>query len=167
MADKDETAGTISGAEAAQLLMLDIRRVQQLAADGYIERAMHGRYRTVSVVQGYIRFLKQGAANTQANVAENRVRSARAREIELRNARADHQLIEFAEAEAFVDEFAGMLKTEFDGFGAQMTRDMAMRRKIEAGIDGIFKRVSARVTEALAALSSTGEIVDTDPEDDA
>ncbi len=163
---RDTTGGTIDVQQAARLLMLDPRRIQQLAAEGYIERAAQGRYRTVSVVQGYIRFLKDSIARSQQNVAENRVRDARAREIELRNAKADHALIDYAEAEGVLDEVAGLLKSEFDGFGARMTRDMTMRRKIEAGIDDIFARAAARITETLASLRATGEVVEADDEDD-
>lgn len=168
MADqpKDTTGGTIDVQQAARLLMLEPRRIQQLTAEGYIERAAQGRYPTVSVVQGYIRFLKQTIANSQQNVSHNRVQDARAKEIELRNAKASHELIEYAESEAVLDEIVGMLRAELTGFAAQMTRDMAMRKKIEAGIDGIFTRVAARLAETAQALSSSGEVVDADAEDD-
>lgn len=165
MAEQSPTAGTLSGQDAAKLLQLEsVRRIQQLAADGYIERAENGRYYTVSVVQGYIRFLKESFAAKGTNASENRVRDARARKFEIENARAEHDLIEYTEAEAVVLELAGLLKSEFDGFGARMTRDLPMRRKIEAGIDEIFGRASARIGETLSALSQSGEVVDPDPE---
>lgn len=162
------TAATISGSEAAKLLMLESeRRIQQLAADGYIERAERGRYFTVSVIQGYIRFLKDTARNNTENASANRQRDARTREIEQRMALADHRLVELSEVESVLDEVAGILRAGFNGFPAQMTRDIPMRKKLEAGIDGIFKRAAARISETIAALGTSGEVVDADAEDDA
>ena len=42
----------------AKLLMLDERRIQQLVADGWIEREQCGHYSLIEAVQGYIRFLR-------------------------------------------------------------------------------------------------------------
>lgn len=161
-------AGTISAPEAARLLMLEsVRRVQQLAEEGYIEKAARGRYYTVSVVQGYIRFLKEKSSEKNQNSHANRVQDARAKEIEIRNAKASHELIEYTEAESVVLEIAGMLKAEFTGFGARMTRDMPMRKKIEAGVDEIFTRTNSRIAETLKSLGESGEVVDTDSEDES
>lgn len=174
MSDVEATAaprvdqrGTIIVGDAAKLVMLEERRIQQLAVEGWIQKSERGRYLTVSVVQGYIRYLRDQLKNSTGSAAENRVRDARAAEIEMRNAKTDHELVEYSEVEALLDEISGLLKTEFNGFGAQMTRDLTMRRKIEAGVDAIFTRAAARIGEALAALKQSGEIVDADAEDDA
>lgn len=158
----------ISGKQAAELLMLgSVRRVQQLADEGYIPKAARGQYRRTDVVHGYIKFLKDGLRERQTNTHTNRVQDARAREIEIRNAKASHELIEYTESEAVLLEVAGMLKAEFSGFGARITRDMPMRRKIESGIDEIFRRASARINETLKSLRESGEVVDTDSEDES
>lgn len=165
---QNPTSGTISGPDAAKLLMLDsVRRIQQLAAEGYIDRAGQGRYVTVSVIQGYIRFLRDERRNNSENASANRNRDAKTREIELRIAKQDHELVDIGEVEAVIDEIAGTLRSEFIGFPASMTRDLPMRKKLEAGIDGIFTRASARIKETLAALRESGEALDTDAEDDA
>lgn len=161
------SAGTISGPDAAKLLLLDsVRRIQQLAADGYIERAGPGRYLTVSVIQGYIRFLRDERRDKSESHSANRNRDAKTREIELRIAKANHELVELSEVEAVIDEIAGTLRSEFNGFPATMTRDLPMRKKLEAGIDGIFGRASARIKETIASLRTSGEALDTDAEDD-
>lgn len=168
MAESTNQAGTISAKEAAALLGLESeRRVQQLAAEGYFQRQGTGRYITVTVVQGYIRFLKEQIERNRQSAGQARVSDQRARSLEIANAKADHSLIELSEAEAVIDEIAGLLLSEFKGFGSAMTRDIPMRRKIEAGIDGIFKRAHARIAEALSALRSSGEVVEADAEDDA
>jgi phage terminase Nu1 subunit (DNA packaging protein) len=176
MTDETEDSGkdpgiqpeTISGPAAARLLTLEsARRVQQLADEGFIEKAGRGRYYTLSVVQGYIRFLREKSQEKNQNQHANRVADARAREIELRNAKAEHETIEFVEAEAVFLELAGMLKSELTGLGARVTRDMPMRKKIEAAIDDVFSRAAARTAETLKALRETGEVVDTDAEDES
>lgn len=166
--DSEDDSETISAPEAAKLLMLgSVRRVQQLADEGYIKRLARGKYSRMDVVHGYIRFLKDTLKDRQTNTHVNRVQDARAREIEIRNAKASHELIEYTEAEAVLLEVAGMLRSEFSGFGARMTRDMPMRRKIESGVDEIFGRASARIVETLKSLREAGEVVDADSEDES
>ena len=42
----------------AELLEITPRRLQQLVAEGWIERPAHGRYYLIESVRGYIRYLK-------------------------------------------------------------------------------------------------------------
>lgn len=161
-------AGIITVSQAAKLLMLESdRRVQQLVAEGWIQKDSRGRYVTVGVVQGYIKFLKNQIAERNQNTHGNRLTDARARQVELKNAKEEHELVEFDEVTGVLDEIAGMLKSEFSGFGASMTRDQTMRKKIDAGIDAIFGRAQARIAETLQALAESGEVVEADAEDDA
>lgn len=167
MALPPQEAGLIDVNTAAKMLMLESpRRIQQLVSEGWIQREANGKYRTIAVVQGYIKFLKDVAERKNQNISENRVRDARARKLDIENARAEHDLVEFEEVSGLLDEIAGMLKSEFLGFPAAMTRDPTMRRKLESGIDAIFGRATARIAETLAALAATGAVVETDSEDE-
>lgn len=49
-----------------KLLMLDERRIQQLVADGWIDREQRGRYSLIQAVQGYIRFLRSRRSQASA-----------------------------------------------------------------------------------------------------
>lgn len=163
-----QEAGVITVDQAAKLLMLESpRRIQQLVAEGYIQKDSRGRYLTVAVVQGYIKFLKENLKDRQQNTHANRLSDARARSVELKNAKDEHELVEYDEVTGVLDEIAGMLKSEFSGFGAAMTRDQTMRKKIDAGIDAIFGRAQARILETLSALAASGQVVEADSEDDA
>lgn len=69
MADQDQAqsagqTGTISGEQAARLLMISAERVRRLVNAEYITRAGVGRYPMVGVLQGYIRFLKNEERRT-------------------------------------------------------------------------------------------------------
>lgn len=168
MAEKIELKASISVGDAAKLLGLDShRRIQQLAAEGVFDRVANGRYDTVSVIQGYIAFLREERKETTQTAGRARVDNARALEIELKNAQRNNDLVEFDEAAAVVDEMAGLLKSEFSGFPAAMTRDPTMRKKLQDGIDGVFKRAHEGIVKTLGALKSSGSAVGTDTEDDS
>jgi len=62
---------------------------------------------SVVVVQGYIRFRNDADRRAQKSAAD-RVRDARAREIELRNAVREGRLIAIDEAIAIVEQMAGL-----------------------------------------------------------
>ena len=64
---------------------------------------------------------------------------AKAKAIEIKNGRAERQLIEISEALEFVDTALGGHKADFDGFAARVTRDLQMRYKIESAIDDVFR----------------------------
>lgn len=95
---------------AARLVMVTPRRIQQLAREGYIPPAIRGRYQMVGVVQGYIKSLTDEKRSQSRNEHENRIRDARAREIELRIAEKDGVLIDLEEHEAVLDEIVGMFR---------------------------------------------------------
>lgn len=49
----------------AKLFNLTERRVQQLAAEGVIPKAAHGRYELVPAVQGYVKYLQERSLGQQ------------------------------------------------------------------------------------------------------
>lgn len=166
-ARKSIAAAEISLAEAAEITGLTKQWLNRLNRDGYVLKSARGRYLLANVVQGYVRFLKDEDRRTSKSASASRVQDARAAEIEFRIAREKGQLIETAEAIAFVDEALGLLKSEFDGMPARLTRDVEFRRKIETQIDDVFRRAADRAKQAADALASGGGVVDADAEDDA
>lgn len=167
MAEKtgDNPAGaTISVGDAAKLLMVDERWIQKLAADNWIQKAAPGRYGTVSVVQGYIRFLKDSHAKQSQNASANKLRDAKARAVEIANSKDENRLVDIEEVEAVIDELLTLIRSGCEGVPASVTRDRAFRDKIEGAINDVFTRAVARVRETLSALRSSGAALDSDPE---
>lgn len=163
MAEKEKqenTSGTIPISQAALLLMISDERVRQLVKSGYIERPQRGRVPLVGAVQGYIRFLREEERRSTKSAADNRVREARAKEIELRTAREAGELVPLEEAVAYVQSVVGTLMSRLNGLPAQITRNLDERRRIADMLDGIRSEVAAVCEKhgpAYRALPDTNE----------
>jgi hypothetical protein len=140
---------------AGRLLMIGPERVRQLIKAGYIQRPKPGFTTVVSAVQGYIRFLKDDARQNTKSAAASRAVDARAAEIELRIAERKREVIPREDAELAMDLVVGEVNKVFTGLPARITRDVPLRRLIEAKLnDG-----KAQIAEALARgkfLAETG-----------
>lgn len=169
MAQKNETSSEqlITLEVASRLLMITAERIRQLSKAGYIAIPKRGHTTIVSAVQGYIRFLKdEDRKNTKSSAAQEAVK-ARADEINLRIAEKRRDLIPIEDHRLAMDLVAGAINRAFTGLPARVTRDVALRRQIEA----IVYECRAEVAAAIAAgndLAATGrDASDPDATDDA
>jgi murein DD-endopeptidase MepM/ murein hydrolase activator NlpD len=149
--------GLINGAQAARLIMVTIERIRQLVKAGYIQKIGRDSYPLVSVVQGYIRFLKEEERRTSKVQADSRVRDARAKEIEQRMALRSGNLIDIEDAKAEFATFVTTSRAEWQGLPASFTRDLELRRQLETKVDEILTRIAARYEKAIALLASGGD----------
>jgi phage terminase Nu1 subunit (DNA packaging protein) len=154
-----ENAGLITTAVACQLLMLTRQRLDQLAAEGWIARHSAGRWRTVDLVQGYIRFMRDEGRRQNVKAADSRVRDARARDIEIRNAERLGRLVSVEELDAIIDEVCGAFRSELSGLPARVTRDLQMRRVIETEVHGVLARIAA-IADANATRLEASRVAD-------
>jgi hypothetical protein len=157
----------ISLAEAARLVGKSSTWIGKLVHGGYVKRLERGRYRPCDVAQGHIRFMtdEQRRASKSGTLAQ--VQAARAREIELRIFRIDHEIVDLDEAIGVIDEVVGGLKADLDGLGASVTRDAALRAVIEAKVDEILRRAAESLQQKAKALRASGSAADAGSEDDA
>lgn len=132
---------------AARLLKVTAERIRQLQREGYIAKHSPGKVLLVSAIQGYIQFLKDAASKTTKTAADSRVRDARAKEIEMRNAVRLRELIPIEDAAAALDHLVGVVRERMNSIPARVTRDLELRRKIEAEVNA----AQAKIAEALAA----------------
>ncbi|MBR0920611.1 hypothetical protein ACVIWV_006179 [Bradyrhizobium diazoefficiens] len=139
---------------AGRLLMVSAERVRQLAREGWIEKQGKDQFYLVDVVQGYIRFRNDADRRAQKSAADSRVRDARAREIELRNAVREGRLIEIDEAMAIVEQITGLFRAETAGLPARVTRDLQFRKTIETALNDILERVADIAAERGRAVAS-------------
>lgn len=151
---KAQNANLIDTKTAAALIKVTPRRIQQLAKDGWFKAKGRGKWSLVEVVQGYIDFLADERARNSKVAAGSRLSDARAREIEIRTARLDRQVIDLDEATPLFDQLAGEFMQSLGGLPARITRVPRERQRIEAIIDGERQRISDRFAKIANTLAT-------------
>jgi hypothetical protein len=132
----------LQGAEVAELLTIHGTRVTQLTRDGILKRIGKREYDLKDTVQAYIRHLRDQQKRQQVNTADNRIRDARARDIEARTAQRLGQLVSLSVFDEMIDGFAGIVRSEFAGMPAACTRDLVLRRIIERETNARLRRIA-------------------------
>jgi predicted HTH domain antitoxin len=132
----------LQGAEMAELLMVQASRITQLVTEGALKRIGKGQYDLKDTVQAYIRHLREVQKRQQVQTADNRIRDARAKDIEARTAQRLGQLVSLALYDEMIDGFAGIVRSEFAGMPAACTRDLVMRRIIERETNARLHRIA-------------------------
>jgi phage terminase Nu1 subunit (DNA packaging protein) len=158
-APKNLVACEVSSATLGSLLGISARRIQQLHTEGIIPRGKEG-FKLLDGVRGYVKWRDDQRDKSATYPAERaRLVSARAREVELKNAVSEHSLIDIAEALAAMDEVIGCYRMELGGLPARLSRDVDTRAQITAEIDAILDRVTNRFSQRALELKTGGTIV--------
>jgi hypothetical protein len=155
-----ETIGTATTQELSAVFGISGMRIRQLAAEGWFKPAGKNRWNREEATAGYIKFLRAEDRRSTKSAAENRVRDARAREIEQRVAEHARELIALTDALDTLDMIVGMVRTEMGGVAARVTRDLALRRVIEKAINDALGRIVERLRRESAALRSGNQATD-------
>lgn len=159
--------GVISRDTAAKLLMLTPRHLSRLVSDGWIKKTDSDKFTVVGCVQGYISYLKDETRRNSQKSSQSKAAGARAREIELRIAQREGELIEADAACAAMMTLAGTVRSSLDGLPARFTRDLRERDRLRKEIDDILEGV-ARALDVAGQAVRTGGGGDTPvAEDDA
>jgi phage terminase Nu1 subunit (DNA packaging protein) len=150
--------------EVGELLRLSERRVQQLVNEGWITKSGRGRYCVSDVVHGHIDYLEDQKKNARQTATDDELRAERARKLRLENDRTEGILIESDAAMNVIDEICATYRIGLGALPARVTRDLAMRRKIEDEIDRILVTVADKFEDRAALLASSED--DEAPEED-
>lgn len=146
-------ADLVTVPEAGGRLGVSGQWIRRLQSDGYIPAAnSKGVVQYRDVANGYIRWLKDDARRSSKSASATAVQEARASEIALRVAERRRDLIRMDEAISTIDDVFGPLKSELAGVPARATRDIALRKHIEAELDAALGRAVKRLHAASAAL---------------
>jgi hypothetical protein len=129
----------------------------QLEAAGIIARSSRNKWPAIETLSKLVLYYRDEARRGHRSAADAELRKARAAEIRLRTALRCHDLIEQAEALAICEEQAGIMLTALSALPARVTRDLQMRREIEAVIDDLRRQMAERMRAHAAALWRTGE----------
>jgi len=152
-AKESSTPGMASAAQVAKLIMVTPRRLRQLADAGYIPRAVKGKYPLAAAVQGYLAFLRSSIERAAESNVGAGLASAKEREVRLRIAKREAEVVEMADVEAFARHVSGVLREASAGIGREAAgRDPALAARIDAEIAAIFDRFDRRCAVAFARL---------------
>ena len=158
-------SGIMTYADAGARMGTSSQWVLELIKQGYVNRAPGGGVVLAEAMAGYIKWLKDEQRRSTKTAGDTRVRDARAREIELRTARDEQELIPTEEAVAYAQMVVGALVSRLNGLPAQYTRDLDERRKLEATIDGIREEVAQVMSEHGPGYRGLPDVIDADAED--
>lgn len=159
--------GLITVDQAAKLILMTPDRVRQLAKEGWIDKPSRGAYLLVSVVQGYIRFLRDDARRSSKSAADSRLKDAKLEEISLRVSERKRELVPIEDALAVVDFVVGKVRSEFSGLPASVTRNLNLRDKIDERLNEVLASLADVAREASAAIRSGRDPGAAVSEDDA
>ena len=157
----------VSGKTLASVLGLTDRWVRNLEKQGVFSRVGRGQYDLTSCVPAYIEWRVKAEAAKAAQPSGDRVRDARAAEIERRMAREDRDIIALDEAMAAFEDATGAFVQTLSGLPARITRNQGERRRIEVICDGERQRLTTRFEEVSTSLRTGRAIADPGTEDDA
>jgi phage terminase Nu1 subunit (DNA packaging protein) len=131
----------VSGAELAAWCGVSPKRIDQLLAEGVVHREAKGRYKLKGNIAAVFRWLRSDQRRSARSEADAEWRRQRTREIELRVAERERQLVPFDWAIEVVDVTIGFLRSEIGSVPAKVTRDLVVRRQIDAALNEILSRV--------------------------
>jgi phage terminase Nu1 subunit (DNA packaging protein) len=137
-------------ADAQRLIGKGETHVLMLVKTGFLKKIGTGRYRVADVAQAALKFRESEDRQSSQTEETKRVQNARAKEIELRTARAQGRLIEVEDLKFWMDETLGMFRSELWGLPAASTRDLALRSDIQKHLDFALDRIERNFKEAYA-----------------
>lgn len=141
--------------EIAALAGRTDRWVRGMAQAGHFEKDARGKYKLGGLIRGLIDHYEAIIEKGSKSAAASRVTDARADEIELRLAERRRDLIPQEDAIAVVDLVAGEVNKQFTGLPARITRDVRLRRDIEAHLNEAKQKIADAVRDA-RILAETG-----------
>ena len=144
-------AKTLMGVTAVALathLDLTKQRIGQLADEGVLPRLTDGSYDLDDSRLVYIRWLRSEDRRATQSAANNRVRDARAREIELRIAKEERELVPVADMVDVIDRYALAVTTALKNIPVRASRDPAERARLQPFIDEARTAIATEMSKA-------------------
>src|SRR6266536_5706503 len=121
----------VSASDVARHLDVSPQRVGNMVNEGILKRATNGRFDLHRCRIASIRWLRAAPQRQPKAPAAARVQEARARQIELRLAQEERELIDIRSVEETIDAIVATFNAELIGVPAASTRDLEVRRHIE------------------------------------
>jgi hypothetical protein len=149
----------------ADALGLTRQAIARLTRQNVLTRSGRGAYALGPNIRAYVDFRVQTEAGRRGTGSSDRMRDARAAEIEQRMALRDRTIITLDEANSAVDTIAGAFLSMLATLPARITRDVRERQRIEAIIDAERLRLSDFFKETEVKLKAGLDVEDDDEEE--
>lgn len=141
-----------SASDIAALLGVSERRVRQIAAALKIEPAVRGQFPVAKIVRAALHIAGRQREPTAITEAKARATNARAEQMEMRLAQSRRELVSVDDFHFVFDAMMAALVAELNALPARVTRDVQMRRVLEADIDAMRNRLAAAMRRKDAEL---------------
>ncbi len=164
---KGAVADEVSTTDLAAHLGLTTARIRQLAQEGILVRQGRGAFSFSGSVQAYIKWRIEGVERHSQSSSTDKLRDQRAREIEIRTAKQERELIHIDEAMAGLEEVVGTYLELISGLPARITRIPRERQRIEAICDEERLRLADKFARSVRAVQTGASADEADDEDDA
>lgn len=151
----------------AALFNISSVSVLNLTRTGVLPSIETGRYNLFEAAHAFVAKLKEDRRERTKGGTEDRVRIARAREIEVRTDERLGRLVAIDDFDAMIDAVVGGFRAELSGLPSRVTRDLALRRVMEREIHGLLQRVTLLADQQAARLETGLSIGEAEPDDDA
>ena len=155
----------MTGQAVSEHFGFSARWLKKLEDEGFVARRDETKlFDAGEVARGYIRWLKDDARRNNKTEGAKRTEAAKALKVEIENAKALHEVVDFETVEVTFSEILTTLRNEIGSVPAAHTRDLAQRGALEALINGAFNRCSEAFAATVAALQSGAPVMDADEE---
>lgn len=142
---KAPTDLTLGPKEAAKVFGRSTSWMHGLIAAGFVGPGIKGRYNLQAIARGVVGHFEAALTRATKTASDNKVKDARAREIELRIAERERKLVPLESALGLINEICGLVRQNLDGLAARCTRDLELRRTIEKETDAALVRIAEAI----------------------
>lgn len=146
--------------QIALLLGITERRLQQLAAEGWIPRGqIAGTYQMIGSVQGYIRYLKENSRDSARSTEHTRLARAQAVKVEMENARRAGEYVLRDQVLELGTELMAELVAAHEGIPGRTANEFAaatdpafIRSRQQDELRAVRRRIADRLEQFAGAL---------------
>ncbi len=121
----------VSASSLATHLGMTRQSVQWLTTEAIIERRSDGNYNQSASRLKYIKHLRS-STRTARSLADSQHTAAKAEMLRIKILQQQKKLVLREDCNALLDEVCGIVLTHLSGMGARCSRDMVVRRNIDA-----------------------------------
>lgn len=134
------------------------RQARNLLQEAGVRPVKRGEWNLVQAVRGVFARLREARVSSEVSKARTRQIEAVTRKNELAIKRAERELIPLEDAQLALDLVVGKVVEELASVPARITRDIPMRRKIEAELNQARMRMAEKVSASAQFLAEGGAL---------